>query len=150
VFTKPLPINGRYFQLPLSNRSKRHTAPSLRLFVLNGYRCIVNSSLSRAALVMSVISFTFLPVAWFSQCLLSNCCCCCCSLLKAECFPPKVPASRGSSPSSCFPDQWGAKYLEWPMFLHLLLLLCVQSLLSFRRGLTPTQCPVTRFSNPSG
>jgi hypothetical protein len=38
--------------------------------------------------------------------------------------------------------------LEWLVLLHLQLLLCMQSLLSFRREPTPPQCPVTHFSNP--
>jgi hypothetical protein len=42
------------------------------------------------------------------------------------------------------------KYLEWPGLLHLWLLLCVPSLLSFRRGPSPPQCPVTQVPQPAG
>jgi hypothetical protein len=38
-------------------------------------------------------------------------------------------------------------YLEWPVLLHLRLLLHVQSLLSFWRGPNPRQCPDVHFFN---
>jgi hypothetical protein len=57
-----------------------------------------------ALLAMSMLGLTFLPMAWFARCLLSNCSCC--SLLTAarpERLPDKVPASPGLLPSSFFP-----------------------------------------------
>jgi hypothetical protein len=100
-------------------------------------------SFPRAVLVMSVVGFTFLPVAWFSWCFLSNRSCC--SFLKAACterLPDKVPANPYVSPSPS--SSWrGRKFQEWSM-----LLLCVPSLLSFQRRPTPPQCPDTHFSNP--
>jgi hypothetical protein len=42
----------------------------------------------------------------------------------------------------------GQNYLQWPVFLHFHLLLCLQSLLQFWRGPTPPRCPDTRFWTP--
>jgi hypothetical protein len=42
-----------------------------------------------------------------------------------------------------------ANYLQWPVLLHLWLLPCVQSLLSFRNGPSPPQCPDIHFPNPN-
>jgi hypothetical protein len=63
------------------------------------------SSFPRAVLVTSMISPTFLPVAHFSQCLLSNCSCC--SLLKAarhKQLCDKVSVGPGVLPWSIFPQ----------------------------------------------
>jgi hypothetical protein len=112
------------------------------------YRCVTVPSFPRAVLVTSVIGFTFLLVAHFSQWLLSNHSCC--SPLRTKQLPDKVRANPGVSPSSCFSDRWGQNYLEWPVLLHLRLLLCVQSLLSFQRSSTPPQCPVIHFLKLNG
>jgi hypothetical protein len=101
--------------------------------------------------VTSVTGLTFLPMARFARYLLCNCSPC--SVLKAarpQRYPYRVTVSPGLSPSSCFSDRWGQNCLELPMLLHLLLLLCVQSLLSFRRVPTPPQCPDPHFSQSNG
>jgi hypothetical protein len=104
------------------------------------YRCATVPSIPTAMFVKSVIALTFLPVAHFSWWLfLSNC-----SLLR----PHRVPVSPGLSPSSRYFNKWGQNFLEWPMLLHLQLLLCVQSLLSFQRGPTPPQSHDIHFPNP--
>jgi hypothetical protein len=93
-----------------------------------------------------------LPTARFSRCLLSNHSRF--SLLKADHpkrLPDKARVSLGLLPSSSCPHhdtqqeannkdpftRGGLNYLQWPVLLHLGLLLCVQSLLSLRRGPTP-------------
>jgi hypothetical protein len=102
----------------------------------------------RSMLATSLIGLTFLPVARFSRCLLSNCSRC--SLLKAarpERFPHRVPVGPGLSLSSCW---CGRKFREWSVLSYLWLLLCEPSLLSFRRGPTPPQCQVTHFPQSNG
>jgi hypothetical protein len=70
-----------------------------------------------------------------------------CSLFKAtgfELFSHKAPVGPALLKSS-FLGRCGQNYLDWLAPLHLRLLLCVQSLLSFRRVSTPPQCPITHF-----
>jgi hypothetical protein len=82
------------------------------------YRRTATSSYPRA-----VLGLTFLPMARFSWCLLSNHSCC--SLLKAACpeqFPHRVPVGPGLPASS---SGWcSQKFLEWSILLHLWLLHC--------------------------
>jgi hypothetical protein len=96
----------------------------------------------RAVFETSVIGLTFLLVAQLSRCLLSNC-----SLLMAthpERFHHRVPVGPGLSPSTS--SGWcGQKFREWSTLLHLRLLLCVKSILSFLRGPTLPQCPDIHF-----
>jgi hypothetical protein len=102
--------------------------------------------------VTSMIGLTFVPLARFSGCLLSNCSRC--SLLKAlrpNRFPHRVTVGPGVSPSSCFCDRWGQKFPEWSMLLHpVFLISCCRSLLSFRREPTPPQCPIPHFTQSNG
>jgi hypothetical protein len=61
------------------------------------------------------------PVAWF-----------CGSLIRCQSVQVYY-----HHPSFC---RCWKSYLEWPVLLHLRLVLCVQPLLSLQRGLTPPQC----------
>jgi hypothetical protein len=95
----------------------------------SAYRCTAISSFPRAVVVTSVISLTLLPVAWFSQWILSNHSHC--SLLKTahpKCFSHRVPVSPGLSPSSSFTDQWGQQFPEWSVLLHPWFLICCSGL----------------------
>jgi hypothetical protein len=64
---------------------------------------------------------------------------------RSEWFPRRAPGGIGVLPSSPFSSRCRQKIRVWSMLLHLRLLLCVQSLVVFRRAPTPPQCRDTRF-----
>jgi hypothetical protein len=112
-----------------------HIAPSLKLFILNGPQPYRHFFYSEGC------AWFHLPSqgSVFPRCLLSNHSHC--SLLKAahpKRLPDKVPVCPGLSQSSCFSNWWRQNYLEWPVLLHLRLLLCVQSLFSVLEGAKPS------------
>jgi hypothetical protein len=115
------------------------------------FRCFEVVTQHWAVLVRSAISLSFQPRGSVLTELHSNRSRC--SVLKTACperFTDMVPVRSGLSPSSSFSARCKQKIREWSMLLCLRLLLRVQSLLSLRRGPTPSQCPDTHFPRSNG
>jgi hypothetical protein len=136
-----LAINYSGFQV------SRHIAPSLRLFIPNDLQAYCNLFFSEGC-ACNVCDRFHLPScgSGFPWCLLSNRSCC--STFKGMGSLTRQQSVQVFHYHPTFTNRWGKKYLGWPVLLHLLLLLVVLSLVVFRRGLTPPQCPATRLSQP--
>jgi hypothetical protein len=131
------------------------------------YRCTAISSLPWVVLVMSMIGLTFIPRCSVLKMitlqtvptdpslrhLITSGSLTMCQLVQVYYHQPSFPhhdTQQDANDNDHSFSRCGQNFWEWPVLLDLWLLLCVQSHLSFQRGLNSPQCPDAHFSNPEG